>query len=97
MPAKQTGELIEFELAENERDQVIQALRDVAQNWEKLEEHLQKLEAQVGLPRFYLSNRVIERLAAVLDDVKKDLEEQTQADASALAQLMNILDGRRGH
>ena len=32
-----------------------------------------------------------------LRSVKKDLEEQIQAETSVLTQLMAILDGRRGH
>jgi chromosome segregation ATPase len=92
MPVKQTRESIESELPKNETDRVIRKLRGAAQDWEEPEEHLQ--EAQVGLPRFY---RSVERLAAVLDELKKDLEEQVQAETSALKQLMTILDGRRGH
>jgi hypothetical protein len=64
-PVKQTRELIEAELNASEEERVIQKLRNVAEGALELQKHLQVLEAEAGLPTFYRSKPLVERMAAV--------------------------------
>jgi hypothetical protein len=65
MPAKQTKESIEAELNASEKDRVVQKLRAVAQEAQEFERRLQELEAEAGLPTFYRSKPIVERMAAI--------------------------------
>jgi hypothetical protein len=63
MPAKQTRESIEAELGESEKERVVRKLRDAAQEVQEFEKHLQ--EGEAGLPTFYRSKPLVERMAAL--------------------------------
>jgi hypothetical protein len=65
MPAKQTRESIEAELGESEKERVVRKLRDAAQEVQEFEKHLQELEGEAGLPTFYRSKPLVERMAAL--------------------------------
>jgi hypothetical protein len=65
MPAKQTRESIEAELGESEKDRVVRKLRNAAQEVQEFEKHLQELEGEAGLPTFYRSKPLVERMAAL--------------------------------
>ena len=65
MPAKQTRESIEAELNASERDRVIRKLQDTAQEAMEWENRLQEMEDEAGLPTFYRSKPIVERIAAL--------------------------------
>jgi hypothetical protein len=65
MPAKQTREAIEAELNESEKDRVVRKLREIIQEWDAFEKDLQQCEHEAGLPAFYRSKSIAERMAAV--------------------------------
>ena len=65
MPAKQTKESIEAELNASERDRAVQRMREVIRDHEEFERDLQEREAEAGLPTFYRSKPIVERMAAV--------------------------------
>jgi hypothetical protein len=65
MPAKQTREAIERELKASEKDRVVRKLCGLAQEAREMERHFQELEAKAGLPSFYRSKPLVERMAAV--------------------------------
>ena len=65
MPAKQTRESIEAELNASERDRVIRKLQDTAQEAMDWENRLQEMEDEAGLPTFYRSKPIVERIAAL--------------------------------
>jgi hypothetical protein len=66
MPAKQTGESIEAELNAGECERLARKLLSkVIQDFHELEENLRQLEDEAGLPAFYRSKALTERMAAV--------------------------------
>jgi len=65
VPAKQTRESIEAELNASERDRVIRKLQDTAQEAMEWENRLQEMEDEAGLPTFYRSKPIVERIAAL--------------------------------
>jgi hypothetical protein len=65
MPAKQTKESIEAELNESELDRLVQRFREIIQDWDAFEKDLQECEDEAGLPAFYRSKPIGERMAAV--------------------------------
>jgi len=65
VPAKQTRESIEAELNASERDRVIRKLQDTAQEAMDWENRLQEMEDEAGLPTFYRSKPIVERIAAL--------------------------------
>ena len=65
MPTKQTKESIEAELNATERDRVVRKLQDVAQEAVEWEKRLQEMEDETGLPSFYRSKPLVERMAAL--------------------------------
>jgi flagellar biosynthesis chaperone FliJ len=77
MPAKQTRESIEAELNAGESERAQQLLSKVIQDFHELEKDLRQLEDEAGLPAFYRSKPLTERMAAVgmsqavIDRIKK--------------------------
>jgi len=65
VPAKQTRESIEAELNASERGRVIRKLQDTAQEAMEWENRLQEMEDEAGLPTFYRSKPIVERIAAL--------------------------------
>jgi hypothetical protein len=66
MPAKQTRESIEAELNAGEHERLARKLlSEVIQDFHELEENLRQLEDEEGLPAFYRSKPLTERMAAV--------------------------------
>jgi hypothetical protein len=65
MPAKQTRESIEAELDASEKDRVVRNLQNAAQEAEEFERRLLELKANAGLPTFYRSKPIVERMAAL--------------------------------
>jgi hypothetical protein len=65
MPAKQTRESIEAELNASEKYRVARKLQNAAREAQELEKRLQEFEAETGLPTFYRSKPIVERMAAL--------------------------------
>jgi hypothetical protein len=65
MPAKQTRESIEAELNASEPERLAQQLRELIQEQDEIERMLRQLEDAAGLPTFYRSKPLVERMAAV--------------------------------
>jgi hypothetical protein len=65
MPAKQTREAIEAELNASERARLVQKFQEIIEDWGEFERDLQQREDEVGLPTFYRSKPIAERMAGV--------------------------------
>ena len=65
MPTKQTREAIEAELNASERSRLVQKFREIIRDWDEFEKDLQRLEDEAGLPPFYRSKSIPERMAGV--------------------------------
>jgi hypothetical protein len=65
MPTKQTRESIEADLNASEEDHAVRKLRNMIDETYELDRYLQKMEGRLGLPAFYRSKPVVERMAAV--------------------------------
>jgi len=65
MPEKQTRESIEAGLNPRERDRLLKKLEDMAKDWHMVVADLCARENQQGLPAFYRSKPLVERMAAV--------------------------------
>jgi hypothetical protein len=65
MPKKETRESIEAELNASERDRLLKKLEDMAKDWHMVVADLCAREDQQGLPTFYRSKPLVERMAAV--------------------------------
>lgn len=64
MPAKETRESIEAELNADERERLVQKLRELMQNCAEFEKDLQAHETEAGLPTDQ-SKPIVARMAAV--------------------------------
>ncbi len=89
MPVKQTRESIEIELNEGEKERVVRKLRGLAQEALELEKRLQEMEDEAGLPTFYRSKPLVERMAAVGYD--QDAIDQVQTWLDALPKIVSGL------
>jgi lipopolysaccharide biosynthesis regulator YciM len=87
MPAKQTKESIEAELNESEKDRAVRKLRDVAQGALEMEKHLEEREAELGLPTFYRSRPLVERMAAI--GMSQDAIDHAQTWVDALSKIVS--------
>jgi flagellar biosynthesis chaperone FliJ len=65
MPAKQTRDSIEAELNASERERAARQLGEVIRHCDEFETTLRQLEDEQGLPSFYRSKPLVERMAAV--------------------------------
>ena len=65
MPEKQTRESIEAKLNAGERERAQELLSEVIEDFDELEKTLRQLEDEEGLPAFYRSKPLTERMAAV--------------------------------
>jgi hypothetical protein len=65
MPPKQTRESIEAELNASESDRLVIKLREVLSDLDEVEKELEALEEAQGLPAFYRSKPLLERMATV--------------------------------
>jgi hypothetical protein len=90
MPTKQTREEIEAELNASETGRVVHKLRALLVDHDEFEKGLQDLEAQHGLPEFYRSKTIVERMAAVGYDQAAIDHVKTWLDA-----LNKIVSGRQ--
>jgi flagellar biosynthesis chaperone FliJ len=62
-PTRETRETIENELHMNERERLVQEMGTVIRDIDELEAQLQALEKEAGLPTFYQSKPITERMA----------------------------------
>jgi hypothetical protein len=65
MPPKVTRESIEAELSADERARCIKKMQDAVRDFDELESKLHALEDDAGLPTFYRSKPLMERMAHV--------------------------------
>jgi hypothetical protein len=87
MPAKQTRESIEAELNASEKDRVVQKLQGRAQEALELEKRLQEMETETGLPAFYRSKPLVERMAAL--GMSQDAIDHVQIWLDALSKIVS--------
>src|ERR1035438_6592702 len=87
MPAKQTKESIEAELNESEKDRAVRKLRDVAQGALEMEKRLEEREAELGLPTFYRSRPLVERMAAI--GMSQDVIDHAKIWLDALSKIVS--------
>jgi hypothetical protein len=62
-PTRQTRETIEAELRADEREKVVERVRSVIRELDEFETRVQALEKEAGLPFFYRSKPLAERMA----------------------------------
>jgi hypothetical protein len=87
MPAKQTKESIETELDASAKARVARKLHDAAQDAQEFEMRMQELEAEAGLPAFYQSKPVVERMAAL--GMSQDLIDHARTRLDALSKVVS--------